>query len=383
MEKNQIIYFDNSATTKPCDQAVSAIHEMLVSHYGNPSSLHTLGFEAEQQMSQARRAIADQLGVKTQEIIFTSGGTEANNIALFGAVQAKRRRGGRIVTTQIEHPAVSNVMEQLQKQGWEIIPLKPDSFGHILPDQLFEAVTPDTILVSLMAVNNEVGTILPVEAAAAAIARTKAPALLHVDAVQAFGKIPLHPQRLKVDLMTISAHKIHGPKGVGALYISEKAHIPPLVFGGGQEKNLRPGTEATPLIAGFGAAVRALPNLQKEQEKIQLLCEKCRQGLMAIEGITLNSPADALPYIINFSAGSVRAETMLHYLSSQGIFVSSGSACSKAKPSPVLSAMGLSKERILSSLRVSFSRFNTEEEVDVFLAALRKGMQTLARRSIR
>lgn len=374
------IYFDNSSTTKVCEQAAQKVLEMMTEHYGNPSSLHTMGFEAERELTCARTEIAQLLGAKKEEITFTSGGTEANNLAIFGAAHARQKRGNRIVTTAIEHPSVLNTMAQLEKEGFDVIYLKPDSQGHIAPRQLFEAVNADTILVSMMAVNNEVGTILPIDAAVQAIAQAKVPALLHVDAVQAFGKLSLKPGKSKIDLMSVSAHKIHGPKGVGALYVSSNVHIVPRTFGGGQEKNLRPGTEAMPLIAGFSAAVKALPSLVEETKAIAEITDYCRTELGKLDGITVNSPADALPYILNFSTCAVRSETMLHYLASKQIFVSSGSACSKAKPSHVLSAMELSREQIQSSLRISFSRYNTLEEAQKFIAALKQGLHEITRR---
>lgn len=376
------IYFDNSSTTKVCPEAAEKVMEMMTENYGNPSSLHTLGFRAEQEMTAARKAVAGLLGAKPEEIYFTSGGTESNNLALFGAANARKKRGRRIVTTEIEHPSVTNVMKRLEQEGFEVVFLKPDSFGRISPEQVKQAVTGDTILVSMMRVNNEVGTILPVEAGAEAIREVGAPALLHVDAVQAFGKLPLRPEKMGIDLMSVSAHKIHGPKGVGALYVRRGVRIDPHTFGGGQEKNVRPGTESSPLIAGFGAAVQALPETERELSLLTELCTYCRNELSKIPGVELNSPEEALPYIVNFSAGGVRAETMLHYLSSRGIYVSSGSACSKGKESPVLDAMGLPRERIASALRLSFSRFSTKEEVELFLAALKDGLTEITKRPL-
>jgi cysteine desulfurase len=376
------LYFDNSSTTKVCEQSAAKVLEMMTEHYGNPSSLHTMGFEAERELTAARTAVAQLLGAKTEEITFTSGGTEANNLAIFGAAHASQKRGNRIVTTAIEHPSVLNVMAQLEKEGFEVVYLKPDCEGHIASQQLFEAVNADTILVSMMAVNNEVGTILPIDAAAQAIAQAKAPALLHVDAVQAFGKLPLKPSKSKIDLMSMSGHKIHGPKGIGALYVAGNVHIVPRTFGGGQEKDLRPGTEAMPLIAGFGAAVKALPNLTEETKAVAQINGYCREQLGKLDGVVINSPVDALPYILNFSTCSVRSETMLHFLASKQIFVSSGSACSKAKPSHVLTAMELSRDRINSSLRISFSRYNTLEEAQQFIAALQQGLNEITKRPL-
>ena len=376
------IYFDNSSTTKVCREAAEKVMEVMTENYGNPSSLHAMGFRAEQEMRAARAAVASLLDVRPEEIYFTSGGTESNNIALFGAARARKRRGRRIVTTAIEHPSVLNAMKKLEQEGFEVVYLKPDGRGHIAPEQIFRAVTPDTVLVSLMRVNNEVGSILPVEAAAEAIAAAKAPALLHMDAVQAFGKLPLRPRKLGVDLMSASAHKIHGPKGSGALYVRAGVHIEPLTYGGGQEKNLRPGTESVPLIAGFGAAVRALPDPETELAEMKKLNTFCRGQLAGIPDLAINSPDDALPYILNFSAGGVRAENMLHFLSERGIYVSSGSACSRGRESYVLRAMGLPQERIASALRLSFCRWNTEDEVRAFAAALKDGLAALTRRPL-
>lgn len=376
------IYLDNSSTTKVCPQAAEKVMEMMTKNYGNPSSLHTMGFRAEREITAARGNIAALIGAKPEEIYFTSGGTESNNIALFGAAHALQKRGRRIVTTAIEHPSVLNTMKQLEKEDFEVVYLQPDSTGKIQSEQIFEAVTPDTILVSMMCVNNEVGTILPLEAVSAAIAAAKAPALFHVDAVQAFGKLPLKPSKLKIDLMSMSAHKIHGPKGVGALYLRKGAHIVPRSYGGGQERDIRPGTESAPLIAGFGAAVNALPDIAEERKAMAELCGYCHAKLSEIDGVTLNSPEDALPYIVNLSAGGVRAETMLHYLADREIYVSSGSACSKGKASHVLTAMGLPRERIASSLRLSFSRYNTKDDIDCFVEALKSGLSELTQRPL-
>lgn len=372
------IYFDNSSTTKVCRESAEKIAEMLTVNYGNPSSLHTLGFRAEREMTAAREKIASALSARPDEVFFTSGGTESNNMAVFGAAKSGAKRGRHIVTTMVEHPSILNAMKRLEQDGFSVTYIKPDGNGEISPEKIAEAVTPDTVLVSIMLVNNEVGSIMPVSAAADAIRREKAPALLHVDAVQAFGKLPVSPQKLGADLMSISSHKIHGPKGSGALYIKKGVHITPLTYGGGQEKDVRPGTESTPLIAGFGAAAGALPNIRDEYGKISALNVYCREKLLKIDGIKINSPEDALPYILNFSMDKVRAETMLHYLSQREIYVSSGSACSKGRKSHVLTAMGLDGKRIDSSLRLSFSRYNTKGEVDAFISALEDGLSHIS-----
>jgi len=372
------IYLDNSATTRVCEEAAQKALELMTACYGNPSSLHTMGLRAEQAMTAARRSIAGMLGAEEKNITFTSGGTESNNLALFGAAYALRRRGNRIVTTAVEHHSVLYTAQQLEKEGFEVVYLQPDESGHIPPKAILDAVNSKTILVSMMAVNNETGAVFPVETAAAAIRRAKAPALLHVDAVQAFGKIPLRPGKMGVDLMSISGHKVHAPKGIGALYVKTGVRIVPRTYGGGQERNLRPGTESVPLIGAFGAAVEAMPPMQEESAGVARLNRRLREALAQLPDVHIHSPEDGLPYILNFSAGKVRAETMLHFLAQRGIYVSSGSACAKAARSHVLSAMGLPAGEIDSSLRVSFSRYNTEDDVVALAAALKEGLQTLA-----
>lgn len=374
------IYFDNSATTAVCDEAIEKAVYMMKECWGNPSSLHSRGFDAEKEVTAARNAVAKRLGCESREIYFTSGGTECNNLAVFGAVEAKKRLGKRIVTTAIEHPSVLEPMKQLEKQGYEVIYLMPDEKGNIPEEAVFGAITKDTILVSMMAVNNETGAILPIKAAASAIKRAKSPALLHVDNVQGFGKIKLVPKRMGIDLMSISSHKVHGPKGVGALYVASGVRILPRTFGGGQEKMLRPGTEAVPAICAFGAASENLGDEKTKLEKVERIRDLLKDKLEKIEGIVINSPDNGLPYVLNFSAGKIRSETMLHFLEAKEIYVSSGSACSKSKPSHVLEAMGLSKERIDSSIRVSFSKYNSEDQVEPFAEAIAEAMQVLAHR---
>lgn len=376
------IYLDHSSTTPPCPEAVRKMTEALTQCWGNPSSLHTRGFEAEKLMTHARGAVARSLGCKPAEIYFTSGGTEANNIALMGAAHGRARRGRHIVTTAIEHPSVLNTMKALEKEGFEVTYLMPDRYGRITGEQIRQAVTEQTILVSLMAVNNEIGTILPVETAADAIAGVRAPALLHVDAVQAYGKMPLNPSRCGIDLMTVSAHKIHGPKGAGALFVAGNVHLAPRVYGGGQERNLRPGTEPVPAIAGFGAAVEALPPLEQSWQQVTQLRDCLVELLGDVPEAVVHTPlgkGESLPYILNLSARGVKAETMLHFLAERGIFVSSGSACAKGKQSHVLQAMGMEKKEMESALRISFSRDNTLDDVKAFVKVLREGLDTLAR----
>lgn len=372
-----ISYLDNSATTKPCDKCVETINDMLTNNWGNPSSLHNLGINAMKEIIKARTLIADSLGVSREEIIFTSGGTEANNIAIFGAVKAKRRYGNKIVTTAIEHESVLQSCQELEKQGFEVVYLQPDEYGFISDEMLYSAVDEKTILVTMMYVNNEVGSIMPVEKIARAIKRANSPALIHIDCVQAYGKININAKKLGADLITISAHKIHGPKGVGALYINKGANLTnqnfARVFGGEQEKKLRPGTESAPLIAGFGAAVSELDFSSSQKSKIIELNSYAKSRLSEIDGIVFNSSENASPYIINLYIPTfMRSQTILQELSANyNVFVSNGSACAKGKKSHVLTAMGLSDERLDKSIRISFSRYNTKEDVDALVSALK------------
>ena len=373
------VYLDNSATTRVCPEAAEKVMELMMEKYGNPSSLHTMGYEAEQEILWAREQIAKALNVLPREMVFTSGGTEANNLALFGAAQARKRMGNRIVTTAIEHSSVLEAAQELEKQGMEVVFLKPGLDGKIPLEEIKEAINERTILVSVMAVNNEVGSIQPIEKVKKIIETKKAPALFHVDAVQAFGKIPLKPAKMGIDLMTISGHKVHAPKGVGALYIGKGVRILPRTFGGEQQNRMRPGTDPASLIAGFGAAVQALPDLAEEKKSIQSLKDYAVERLCGIPMVEVNSPEDSLPYVLNISAVGVRSETMLHHLAAKGIYVSSGSACAKGRKSHVLEAMGLSPERIASAIRISFSRYNTRADIDQLADGLQEGLQVLAK----
>ena len=356
------IYLDNSATTRVCEKSAEKVLELMTQCYGNPSSLHKKGLEAQREVAHARQAVAVSLGAQPREIIFTSGGTEANNLAVLGGAAAGRRRGKRIVTTAIEHPSVLEPMRQLEKEGFEVVFLTPDADGRVPEEAVLKAVTGDTILISVMAVNNELGSIQPIEVLKKAVKRAGAPALVHVDGVQAYGKLPLRPEKLGIDLLTVSGHKIHGPKGVGALYVSKNARILPRTFGGGQERELRPGTEAAPLIAGLGAAAEELPDWRQAYSRMEKLRDYTLQKLSGLEGVEVNSPVEGLPYLLNFSALGIRSETMLHFLAQRGIYVSSGSACAKGKQSHVLKAAGLPDSRISSAIRVSLSRESIERD---------------------
>ena len=364
------VYFDNSATTAPCPEAVQAVSEAMTVNWGNPSSLHYSGNSANALLESSRKAVADRLGCDPGEVYFTSGGTESNNTALFGAAYQMRRQGSRIVTTSIEHPSVYEAARRLSAEGFDVVMLKPDAYGNISKEALFEAITPDTVLVSMMLVNNELGTVLPVQSIRTAVKRAKSPALIHCDAVQAFGKLPFTPASLGADLISVSSHKIHGPKGSGALYIRSKVKIKPLHYGGEQEKQLRPGTEAMPAIAGFGAAAKALPDTKQELERVTKLRDYLVKRLEDTGIAVINSPTDALPYITGISVPGIKSEPLLNYLSERGICISSGSACSKGKKSRVLTEIGLAPDRLESPVRISFSRYNTREEVDYFIQTL-------------
>lgn len=373
------IYLDNSATTVVCIEAAKKVVEIMTEKYGNPSSLHLKGLEAEHELEAARREAAKLLAADSGEIYFTSGGTESNNTAIFGAVRALKRKGNRIVTTAIEHSSVMETMAQLEKNGFEVIYLKPDSSGRVRIDSLKESVNESTILVSIMAVNNETGAIQPIESVRKIIDKASSPALFHVDAVQGFGKMLIKPGKLGIDLLSASSHKIHGPKGAGILYIRRGARIIPLHYGGEQEKKIRPGTEALPAICGMGEAIKALPDIKAEECFVRELNEYLRSRLKELDNVQINSDDKCCPYIINFSVVGIRSETMLHYLEERGIYLSSGSACAKGKKSYVLSSMGLSSERADSALRVSFSRYNSRDEIDILVKELTNANNTLAR----
>ncbi len=373
------IYLDNSATTRVCPEAAQKALQMMTETYGNPSSLHTKGFEARQELEKARMEAAALLGVEKEEIYFTSGGTESNNTAVLGAARALSRRGKRIVTTAIEHSSVLEAAQQAEKQGFEVIYLTPDSRGIIRQEDLAAAIDGQTILVSMMAVNNETGAIQPIEAVHRLIERAGAPALFHVDGVQAFGKMLLRPRKYGIDLLSASSHKIHGPKGAGILYLRKGARILPLHYGGEQEKRLRPGTEPLPLIAAMGEAVRVLPDREKTLQQMRQLNAYCRQQLLRLQDVKIHSDEQCLPYILNFSVRGIRSETMLHFLAERGIYVSNGSACAGGRKSHVLTAMGLEPDLIVSAIRVSFSAENTMEEIDILIKELLQAENTLAR----
>ena len=375
------IYFDNSSTTLVHPMAANKAYEMMTHDYGNPSSLHKLGLTAHLAMEEAARQAARVIGAPEECITFTSGGTEGDNLAIIGGAMAKKRRGNRIVTTAFEHDAVLNAFRYLETQGFEAVYIRPDSQGRIDVQEVLGAVDERTVLVSLMAVNNEVGTVLPISRLCRGIRRKNRETLIHCDAVQAYGKMPIRVGgSFDVDLLTFSGHKIHGPKGVGGLYIRKGVRILPILYGGGQQNGLRPGTENVPLACAMGVACEyAGKGMEEFEEHVRMLWNRLEKRLKNCPGVRINSPSDATPYIMNFSVPGIRSEVMLHFMEEQGIYLSSGSACAKGQRSHVLKAMGLPDPVIDSALRVSFSYINAPEEVDSFMEVLEEGMATLRR----
>lgn len=351
----------------------------MTEKYGNPSSLHSKGLEAQHELEYVRQLAANMLSADKSEIYFTSGGTEGNNTVVFGAAEALKRRGNKIVTTSIEHSSVMEAAAKLERCGFEVIYLDPGENGVVPIEKITNAIDQKTILVSVMYVNNEMGAIQPVEKIRKIIDKTGSPAVFHVDAVQAFGKLPIKVKRLGVDALTASGHKIHGIKGAGLLYLKKGARVLPLHFGGEQERKLRPGTEALPAICGMGAAMEELPDMNAEMLKMRELNDYCRRKLSGIESVHINSDENCLPYILNFSVRGIRSETMLHFLAAENIYVSSGSACAKGKKSHVLTALGLEPALADSAIRVSFSRYSEKEDIDKLTNALTKADNTLAR----
>ncbi|MEE0858706.1 MAG: cysteine desulfurase family protein [Acutalibacteraceae bacterium] len=371
---------DNSATTKVSCTVADKIYDMLVNNYGNPSSLHTKGLQAQHSVEYARNAVAKSLGVSPSEIYFTSGGTEANNMAVIGTALCKKKTGNRIVTSAVEHSSVAEACKYLETLGFEVIYLPVQADGSVSVESIQNAVDENTILVSLMYINNETGAVQPVEKVARIIKKNNSPAVFHIDAVQAYGKVPFKNTKLKADLISVSSHKIHGPKGVGAIYIRKGVRITPRQFGGEQQSKIRPGTESTPLICGFGQAVEEID--YTNNEKIKVLNAYLRENLKTLDGVVINSPENATEYILNCSVTGIKSETMLHFLEEKGIYVSSGSACAKGKQSYVLTAMGLDKRLSDSALRISFSKHNTKSDIDKLIEALNEGIKSLVRTQV-
>lgn len=371
------IYLDNSATTRCFDEVAQVVAQMMTEEYGNPSSMHRKGVVAEQYVKQASEVIAKTLKVNEKEIFYTSGGTESDNLAIIGTALANYRAGKHIITTPIEHPAVGQCMKYLEKEGFEITYLQPDSTGCIRLADLENCMRNDTILVSVMAVNNEIGTIQPIKKAGELIKRCNPNTLFHVDAVQGYGKMEIYPRKWKIDLLSVSGHKIHGPKGVGFLYVNEKVKIKPILLGGGQQKGMRSGTENVPGVAGLAKAAELVyANMECDINKMYCLRDYFISQLDKMEGVTVNgaSGRKAAPHIVSVSVENVRAEVLLHALEDRGIYISAGSACSSHKPIPsaTLQAIGVSKDLLGSTVRFSFSVFTTREEIDIALNAFRE-----------
>ncbi len=369
------IYLDNSATTMAYENVGELVKKVMCEDYGNPSSMHAKGVEAEKYIKEAKETLARLWKVKEKEIFFTSGGTESDNLALIGTARANQRAGKHLITSAIEHPAIINTMRYLEEEGFRVTYLPVDRYGRIRLDALRNALCEDTILVSVMYVNNEVGSVQPIQEAAGIVKAYNKNIVFHVDAVQGFGKYRIYPKRLKVDLCSISGHKIHGPKGIGALYIDEKVKIRPIVFGGEQQKNIRSGTENVPGIAGLSLAARMIyENLDEKVERMRALKQHFISGVTQIENTAVHGLFDetSAPHIISVGFAGIRSEVLLHALEDKGIYVSSGSACSSNHPqvSGVLKGIGASSEFLDATLRFSMSEFTTKEEIDYTLDTL-------------
>lgn len=377
-------YLDNSATTKVIDEVRDIVVKTMTEDYGNPSSLHRKGFEAENYIKIARMDIAKTLKAKMREIYFTSGGTESNNMAIIGAAMANRRRGNHIITTTIEHASVYNVFGFLEGEGFRVSYVPVDEHGHVRLDELEKVLDEETILVSAMYVNNEIGSVNPI-AEIGALVKKKAPhALFHVDAIQAYGKFRIYPQRLGIDLLSVSGHKIHGPKGTGFLYIREGAKVRPLLYGGGQQNNMRSGTDNVPGVVGLGvAAVDSYTRFEEKIDHLYQIKELFIREVEKLEGTKVNglTGRDSAPHIVSVSFAGIRSEVLLHSLEERYVYVSSGSACSSNHPavSGTLQGIGVEKQYLDSTLRFSFSTFTTEEEIHYAIECLRELLPVLRR----
>lgn len=373
-----MIYFDNAATTVPCKAACDGVMNGL-KNFGNPSSLHRLGLEAEKLVTAARETIAVAIGADSSEIFFTSGATESSNTAIMGAVKKHGKRKKKIVTTAVEHPSVAAVCTQLEADGFEIVRISPNQDGEIEANEIISAVDDNTFLVTCMLVNNENGYILPIQKTFSVIKKRYPDVITHCDCVQAFMKIPVKSKKLNADMISLSAHKIHGPKGIGALYVKKGTKIPSLVYGGGQERDFRSGTESVPLICGFGAAVNELlPTITERFEYVKDLqkylfdcCEK--------SGFHVNSTVECSPYVNSIAVENLKSEVLLHFLEEKEIYVSSGSACSKGKKSGVLGEFGVDEKYMDSTIRISFCSDNTKDEIRALINALKEAENKLCK----
>ena len=379
-------YFDNSATTRCYPEVAEIVVKTMTEDFGNPSAMHLKGVEAEKYVREAAQTLAKILKVNEKEIIFTSGGTESNNLALFGGADANKRSGNHIITTSVEHAAVGQPAERLEQMGYEVTIVPVDHRGVVQLEALEKALRPDTILVSTMYVNNEVGAVMPVEEIAKLVHEKSPKALYHVDAIQAFGKYRIYPKKAGIDMLSVSSHKIHGPKGVGFLYINEKARIQPQILGGGQQAGIRSGTDNVPGIAGLGVAAKMVyTDFDEKIEHMYQLKERLAEGFLKLPDVRLNGMEirEGAPQILSASFLGVRSEVLLHTLEEKGIYVSAGSACSshKRKAAGTLSAMGMEAAQRESTLRFSFSEENTFEEVDYVLEVIGQVLPMLRRYS--
>lgn len=378
------IYFDNSATTQVIPRVSDVVVRAMTEDYGNPSSLHHKGYAAERYVREARESIASALKVNEKEILFTSGGTESDNLALIGGAMANRRAGNHLITTAIEHPAVLSTMAYLESQGFRVTYLPVDKDGIVRTEDLKKALTDETILVSVMYVNNEIGSVQPVAELSKIVKAYKPSILFHSDAVQAFGKYPIRPAKEGIDLLSVSAHKFHGPKGVGFLYIKDKTKIRPILYGGGQQKDMRSGTENVPGIAGMAEAVRCCyEDMTGKRNRMYELKRYFVEGIQSLDGTHIHGRTgeDSAPHVISVGFEGVRSEVLLHSLEDRGIYVSSGSACASNHPSvsATLKAIGSEERWLDSTIRFSFSDLNTREEADACLEALRELLPVLRR----
>ena len=374
------IYLDNSATTKPYKQVIEKMVYALSTDYANPSSLHKKGIEVEKNIKEIRRNIARTLGVKDKEIYFTSGGTESNNAIIRGVVALNKKRKNHIISTVIEHPSVLNTLKDLEEEGFEVTYLNVDKYGKINLEELKQAIKPTTCLVTIMHVNNEVGSIQPIQEIGKYLKTLNDKVYFHVDAVQSYSKINFKPSRYNIDFMSVSGHKLHGPKGIGFMYIRENNRIKPMLTGGGQEIGIRSGTENTPGIYGLGEAINIInQNLDEKIEKIANLKNLLKNEIVKnIDDIKINSPEDGVCHILNISFRGVKGEVLLHYLEQKKVYVSTGSACSsKKKGSHVLNAMELTPDEIEGAIRFSLSDLNTEEEILKAAEIVRESVEDL------
>ena len=378
------VYLDNSATTRTFPEVAELMTKIMCEDYGNPSSLHMKGVEAEKYLRYAKETLARILKVEERELLFTSGGTESDNMALIGCALANCRRGNHLITTQIEHPAILQTMRYLESQGYRVTYLPVDSCGRIRLEDLRRAMTPETILVSIMHTNNEIGALQPIEEAGALIKQMNPDTLFHVDAVQGFGKSRIYPKKMHIDLLSVSGHKIHGPKGSGFLYIDEKVKIRPLILGGGQQNGMRSGTDNVPGIAGLAKSAEIVYKHFDEQTAQMRACKRrLIEGLRELDDVVIHGmpEEESAPQIVNASFLNVRSEVLLHTLEDRQIYVSAGSACSSHKRagSPTLTAIGASKAEMESAVRFSFSEFTTLEQIDYTLDTLREVLPMLRR----